>query len=182
MQNNENLAGNVVAGLTTSAVVIPKAMAYAGIAGLSVEAGMYAALIPMLVYALLGSSTKLSVSTTTTIAILTGAQLTMAVPDGDPAKLMSAVGALGVLVGIFLLLAGFLKMGFLANLISDPVLTGFKAGIAMVIIVDQFPKILGLHITKTGFLRDIFSIGNHVPETSIPTQLSHMTLGSNTRI
>src|SRR4249920_1148969 len=78
------LRPDTVAGLTTAAVVIPKAMAYATIAGLPVQVGLYTALVPMAIYALMGSSRPLSVSTTTTIAILSAAELGRAVPDGAP--------------------------------------------------------------------------------------------------
>src|SRR5512139_2409227 len=74
---------DILAGLTTAAVVIPKAMAFATIAGLPVEAGLYVALVPMLIYALLGTSRPLSVSSTSTIAILVAAELSVVVPDGD---------------------------------------------------------------------------------------------------
>src|ERR1700734_3051561 len=74
---------DALAGLTTAAVVIPKSMAYASIAGLPVQAGLYVALVPMLVYALLGSSRLLSVSTTSTLAILTASELARAAPGAD---------------------------------------------------------------------------------------------------
>ncbi len=79
---------DVVAGLTAAAVVLPKAMAYATVAGLPVAVGLYTAFIPMVIYALLGTSRVLSVSSTTTLAILAGTQLGLAVPDGDPARLV----------------------------------------------------------------------------------------------
>lgn len=160
---------DAVAGLTTAAVVIPKSMAFAVIAGLPVQAGLYVALVPMLVYALLGSSRILSVSSTTTLAILTATQLALAVPGGDPARLMAAAATLALLTGAFLILAGLLRLGFLANFISDPVLTGFKAGIGLVIMVDQVPKLLGLHIDKGHFFHNIWTTLQHLPETSIPT-------------
>ena len=84
---------DLVAGLTAAAVVLPKAMAYATVAGLPVAVGLYTAFIPMLIYALLGSSQVLSVSSTTTLAILAGTELALAVPDGDPARLVTATGA-----------------------------------------------------------------------------------------
>src|SRR5512144_3313775 len=160
---------DAVAGLTAAAVVLPKAMAYATVAGLPVAVGLYTAFVPMLVYAFLGSSRVLSVSSTTTLAILAGTQLGLVVPDGDPAKLLAATATLTALVGLMLLLARLLRLGFVANFISAPVLTGFKAGIGCVIVLDQLPKLLGIHITKQGFFRDIFSVAQHVPETSILT-------------
>jgi high affinity sulfate transporter 1 len=160
---------DVVAGLTAAAVVLPKAMAYATVAGLPVAVGLYTAFVPMIVYALLGSSRVLSVSSTTTLAILTGTQLGLAVPDGDPAKLATATATLTALVGAMLLMARLMRLGFVANFISAPVLTGFKAGIGLVIVLDQVPKLLGVHISKQGFFVDLLSVGHHIPETSLMT-------------
>jgi len=163
------LKPDLIAGLTAAAVVLPKAMAYATVAGLPVAAGLYTALVPMVVYAVLGTSRVLSVSSTATLAILAGAQLALAVPDGDPARLATAAATLAALTGALLLLASVLRLGFVANFISAPVLTGFKAGIGLVIVLDQVPKLLGIHITKEGFFRDILSIVHHLPDTSLLT-------------
>ena len=160
---------DIVAGLTAAAVVLPKAMAYATVAGLPVAVGLYTAFIPMAIYALLGTSRVLSVSSTTTLAILAGTQLGLAVPDGDPAKLVTATATLTLLVGAMLVLARMLRLGFVANFISAPVLTGFKAGIGLVIVLDQVPKLLGVHITKQGFFADILSVAHHLPDTSLLT-------------
>ena len=139
---------DILAGLTAAAVVIPKAMAYASVAGLPLQVGLYTCLVPMLIYAFYGTSRTMSVSTTTTIAILAGAQLGAMVPSGDPAALISASITLAFMVGLILTGAALLRLGFVANFISDPVLTGFKAGIGVVIIVDQLPKLLGIHFQK----------------------------------
>jgi high affinity sulfate transporter 1 len=160
---------DVVAGLTAAAVVLPKAMAYATVAGLPVAVGLYTAFIPMAIYALLGTSRVLSVSSTTTLAILAGTELGLVVPDGDPSKLVTATATLVALVGAMLLLARLLRLGFVANFISTPVLTGFKAGIGLVIVLDQVPKLLGIHITKQGFFLDALSVAQHIPETSLLT-------------
>ncbi len=169
---------DILAGLTAAAVIIPKAMAFSAIAGLPVETGLYAAFVPMIIYALLGTSRVLSVSTTTTIAILVASELAVAVPGGGPGERAAAAATLAVLVGGFLILAGVLRLGFIANFVSDPVLTGFKAGIGLVIIVDQLPKLLGFHIEKTGFFRDLASIASHIPESVVPTLvLGLITLG-----
>ncbi len=162
---------DVVAGLTAAAVVIPKALAYATIAGLPVQVGLYTAFIPPLVYALLGTSRNLSVTTTTTIAILAAAAIGEAVSSGSGVSLVTTTATLSVLVGLMLLLARVLRLGFLASFISDPVLTGFKAGIGCVIVLDQLPKVLGIHIEKTGFFRDIFAIFAQFAHLSLPTVL-----------
>jgi SulP family sulfate permease len=163
------LRPDIVAGLTAAAVVLPKAMAYATVAGLPVAIGLYTAFVPMVVYALLGSSRVLSVSSTTTLAILAGTQLGLAVPDADPARLIAATATLSALVGAMLLAARLLRLGFVANFISAPVLTGFKAGIGLVIVLDQLPKLLGIHIAKHGFFADLLSVAEHVPELSAVT-------------
>jgi MFS superfamily sulfate permease-like transporter len=137
----EWLRPDLTAGLTAAAVVIPKAMAYATIAGLPVQVGLYTALVPMIVYALLGSSRPLSFSTTTTIAILAAAELGGGVPDGNPGALIAAGATLAVLTGALLIAASVMRLGFIANFISEPVLTGFKSGIGLVIVVDQIPKL-----------------------------------------
>ena len=160
---------DLVAGLTAAAVVIPKAMAYAAVAGLPVAVGLYTAFVPMIVYAVLGTSRVLSVSSTTTLAILAGTELAIVVPDGDPSRLITATATLTALVGAMLLLARGARLGFVADFISTPVLTGFKAGIGLVIVLDQIPKLLGTHITKQGFFPDLLSVAQHVPETSLLT-------------
>jgi len=152
------LRWDVVAGLTAAAVVIPQSMAYATIAGLPVETGLYVALIPMLLYALLGASRPLSVSTTSTIAMLTAAALAAAVQSNNPADYMAPAATLALIVGAFLVLASLLRLGFLANFISLPVLTGFKAGVGVVIFVGQLGKVLGISVPKEPFFQTILSI------------------------
>jgi sulfate permease, SulP family len=163
------LRPDIIAGLVTAAVVIPKAMAYATVAGLPVQAGLYTAFVPAVIYALLGSSRVLSVSTTTTIAILTGANLALVVPDGDPAALLRASATLALMVGVLLVLASVLRLGFLATFISEPVLSGFKAGIGVVIVLDQVPKLLGVHFPKGTFLENLVALFRSLPDTSAVT-------------
>ena len=156
---------DVVAGLTAAAVVIPKAMAYATIAGLPVQVGLYTAFLPMLVYAFFGSSRVLSVSTSTTLAILVGADLSQVASGGDSAALLRASATLTLLVGAILVAAWVLRLGFVANFISEPVLIGFKAGIGVVIVVDQLPKLLGFHVKGANFVQKVAATIEHLPET-----------------
>ncbi len=165
----EWLRPDVIAGLTTAAVVIPKAMAYATIAGLPVQVGLYTAFVPVIIYAVLGSSRPLSVTTTTTIAILTAAELGQVVPGADSASLFKASAILTLLVGAILVLGSLLRLGAIANLISEPVLVGFKAGIGLVIVLDQVPKILGTHIVKGSFLHNVIAIAKGIPDASFAT-------------
>src|SRR5208337_4133613 len=170
------LRPDIVAGLTTGAVIIPMAMAYAMIAGLPVQVGLYTALVPMAIYAVVGTSRVLSVSTTTTVAILTAAQLGQAVPNGNPAALLRASATLTLLVGAALLLACLLRLGIVANFISEPVLVGFKGGIGLVIVVDQIPKILGIHFTRGTFVQNVLSIVHTLPRTSLATLAFGLTI------
>ena len=91
--------------------------------------------------------------------------------DGSGAELIRAAATLAMLVGVLLLLAGALRLGFVANFISEPVLTGFKSAIGLVIVVDQIPKLLGIHIIKAGFFRDVLAIVEQLPSTSVATLL-----------
>jgi high affinity sulfate transporter 1 len=169
------LRPDMVAGLTTGAVIIPKAMAYAMIAGLPVQVGLYTALVPMVIYAVLGTSRVLSVSTTTTLAILTAAQLGQVVPNGDLAALLRASVTLTLLVGAALVLACLLRLGFMANFISEPVLVGFKAGVGLLIVVDQVPKILGIHFPRGTFVHNVLSTVHNIPRTSLATLVVGLT-------
>jgi sulfate permease, SulP family len=160
---------DLVAGVTTASVIIPKAMAYAALAGLAVQVGLYTALLPMAVYALLGSSLRLSVSTTTTIGILTAAEISQLAPGASAEQAATIATSLALLVGVILALAAVLRLGFVAQFISEPVLTGFKAGIGIVIIVDQAPKLLGLHLPKASVLQTAFGLFQALPDRSPPT-------------
>jgi high affinity sulfate transporter 1 len=152
-----------VAGLTAAAVVIPQAMAYGAIAGLPVQVGLYTALVPMLVYALFGTSRPLSVSTTSTIAILTASALEP-LAKAQPDALMGLASTLALMVGALLLLGGLFRLGFLANFISLPVLTGFKAGIGVVILASQVPKILGI-AGGSGFFGNLTAVATGLGHT-----------------
>jgi high affinity sulfate transporter 1 len=147
-----------VAGLTAAAVVIPKAMACAVIAGLPVQAGLYTALAALLVYPLFGSSRVLSVTTTSTLALMTAAAVGVMNGGSSPADPMAVGVTLAFLVGAFLVVARILRLGFLANFISKPVLVGFEAGIGVVIAVSQLKSILGVHVaskTTAGTLQEL---------------------------
>ena len=163
------LRPDIIAGVTAAAVVIPKSMAYATIAGLPVEVGLYTAFLPMVIYAFLGTSRVLSVTTSSTIAILTAAELGEVAANGDPSSLLTATVTLTLLVGAILVIACALRLGFVANFISQPVLIGFKAGIGVVIVLDQIPKLTGVHISKGTFLHNLISTIQSVPETKLIT-------------
>jgi sulfate permease, SulP family len=177
----EWLQWDLIAGLITAAVVIPKAMAYATIAGLPVQVGLYTVLVPMAIYAVVGTSRPLSVSTTTTLAILVAAEFGQVAEGGDPASLMRVSATLTLLVGAILLLAALLRLGFIANFISEPVLIGFKAGIALVIVLDQAPKLLGVHFPKGTFVHNLLATLQAIPHASLPTLIVGIAWGPGHR-
>jgi high affinity sulfate transporter 1 len=158
-----------VAGVTTASVIVPKAMAYATLAGLPVQIGLYTVLLPTVIYALLGTSRVLSVSTTTTLGILTAAEIAEIAPHATAAQAVAVATTLALAVGVVLILASALRLGFVAQFISEPVLTGFKAGIGVVIVVDQLPKLLGIHFDKGSVLQNLLSIVAHLPDTRYAT-------------
>jgi len=165
----EWLRPDLIAGVTAAAVVIPKAMAYATIAGLPVQVGLYTAFLPMMIYAVLGTSRPLSVSTTTTIAILAATALERTASGTNITSLLRVSAMLTLLVGVFLVLSSLLRLGFIANFISAPVLVGFKAGIGLVIVTDQIPKILGIHFPKGSVPHNLLAILHGIPHTSLIT-------------
>jgi SulP family sulfate permease len=173
------LRSDIVAGATAGAVVIPQAMAYATVAGLPVQAGLYCALVPMAVYAVLGTSRALSVSTTSTISLLTG-QAIVEAGASDPKQALVLAGTLALLTGVILLVAGILGLGFLSDFIGPQVLAGFKIGVGLVILVDQLSKVLGITVTGDNFFAKVGSAVRHLgdtdPTTAVLAGLSVVTL------
>lgn len=165
------LRSDLIAGLSAAAVVIPMSLAYATLAGLPVQAGLYTAVAPMLIYAWLGTSRPLSLSTTATIAILTGTALTPLIQTHDSSELAGITAALSFMVGTMLLLAGTLRLGFIADFLSAPVLVGYQAGMGVVIVLDQIPKLLGTNIIKGNFLHNVVATVSSLPDASLATLL-----------
>jgi sulfate permease, SulP family len=148
------LRSDGIAGITTAAVVVPQALAYATIAGLPLEHGLYCALVPMAMYALLGTSRPLSVSTTSTISLLTAAAIATAPSGANPAEVASLVA---IEAGAVLLLAGAFGLGFVSDFISRPVLAGFKIGMGLTIAASQLGKILGVEVEGRTFFPKVWS-------------------------
>ncbi|WP_082608844.1 SulP family inorganic anion transporter [Oerskovia sp. Root918] len=148
-----SLRTDVLAGLTAGAVVVPQAMAYATIADLPVQYGLYTCMLPMVVYAALGGSRALSMSTTSTIATLVATSLvglSTVSGGGDSEARIRALATLTVLVGVMLLVARVLRLGSLVQNISHATLTGIKASVGLTVAVGQVPKLLGARETLHG--------------------------------
>lgn len=138
------LRDDVQAGLSVAAYLVPQSMAYAALAGLSPAVGLWAALPALLVYTVLGSSRQLSIGPESTTALMTSSALATVVADGDPAKYIACAAALTLLVGLTCCLAGIFRLGFLAGLLSKPVLVGYMTGIAIAMVISQSSTIFGL--------------------------------------
>lgn len=128
------LSGDVVAGLTVWAVLVPEALAYATIAGVSPVVGLYAAPAALIFYAAFGSSRHLVVGPMSATAALSAATVAEFATQGDD-KFVAFTAALAITTGLAALAAGLLRLGFLANFISEPVLKGFVVGLALTIIM-----------------------------------------------
>jgi high affinity sulfate transporter 1 len=164
------LRGDLLAGLTVAAYLIPQVMAYATLAGLSPIAGLWAALAPLLIYALLGSSRHMSVGPESTTALMVVAVLAP-FAAGDASRYAALAAVLGVLVGAICFLAGIARLGFLANLLSRPVLVGYMAGVAFVMMASQLGKLTGASVVGDEFVDQMRSFARGVGELHWPTML-----------
>lgn len=150
------LRGDVLAGITVAAYLVPQVMAYAGVAGLPPVAGLWAILPAIAAYAVFGSSRLLSVGPESTTALMT-ATVVAPLAAGDPAKYAALTAALAVAVGLMCLVAWALRLGFVADLLSRPVLIGYLAGVALIMVVDQLPKLTGVDTEGDGFFTKFWS-------------------------
>ena len=181
----ESLKIDAVAGLTVAALAIPSAMGYASIAGLPVQAGLYALLLPVLAYAFLGSSPRLVVGPEGAVAAMIGSALMPLAVQGS-AEYISMAAALAILVGVIFILARFAKIGGITEFMSVPVLVGYLSGIAVFLIVAQLGKITGIPVdaeTTVGKLHDILvGIGALHPLTFVIACISLVSLALLKRI
>jgi sulfate permease, SulP family len=160
----EWLRGDVVAGLTVWAVLVPEALAYASIAGVSPVVGLYAAPGALLLYAAFGSSRHLVVGPMAATAALSAAAVGD-VAAGDSGAFAALTVTLALTVGMLALAAGLLRLGFIATFISEPVLKGFIVGLALTIIVGQIPKLLGVPKGSGNFFSQAWHLATHLGQT-----------------
>jgi high affinity sulfate transporter 1 len=162
------LKSDLAAGLSVAAVSLPSAIAYPAIAGLPTEVGIYATIFALLGYALLGPSRQLMVGPdTATCIMLAGVLATLGV--ADPGERVTVTVVLSLLVGAACVLAGVLRLGFLANFLSRPMLVGFLAGISISLIIGQMKRLTGVEIETDGLLRPILSLAAQLDAIHGPT-------------
>jgi sulfate permease, SulP family len=158
------LRGDLIAGLTVWAVLVPEALAYASIAGVSPVIGLYAAPPALILYAAFGSSRHLIVGPMSATAALSAA----AVADlttGGPDEVLAFTGVLAIMTGVLAFGAGLIRLGFLANFISEPVLKGFIIGLALTIVIGQVPKLFGIEKEGGDFFEQLWGVITHLDET-----------------
>ncbi|HEY9423267.1 MAG TPA: SulP family inorganic anion transporter [Microterricola sp.] len=167
----EWIGPDVLAGLAAGAVVVPQGMAYATIASLPVQIGLYSCMVPMLVYALLGGSRAMSVSTTSTIATLTATTLVSAGVAAGSDDAVRDLTTLTLLVGVILLLARLLRLGAIVENINKSTILGIQIGVGATVAVGQLPTLLGVdsNFTGHGFFRSINAVIVALPSMNVPT-------------
>ena len=158
------LRGDVIAGLTVLALLIPEGMAYAEIAGLPPQTAFYAAPIGLVLYAVFGTSRQLVVAVSAAIATMSAVAVAPLAAAGTPEYAAYSVG-LALLAGLISLLAGFFKLGRIASFFSESVLTGFVTGLALTIAIKQVPKLFGFESGHGNFWERLADIVRYLPET-----------------
>ena len=163
------LRDDTIAAFTVIGLLLPECLAYAQIAGVPPQAGLYATLAGLTVYALFGTSRQLMVSPTSTAAIMAAAVLA-AHGAHSPAEALTLVTMVAGLVGLFMLIAGVARLGFISEFLARPVITGYVTGLALTIIARQVPKLLGLHVvTSANFFQVVYADLTHLDQTSLVT-------------
>lgn len=163
-----NAPADIRAGLSVAAVAIPVAIAYAELAGFPPQVGLYSSILPLVAYAVFGSSRQLIVGPdAATCAVVASAVAPMAA--GDPQIYASLSVALAALTGLICVAASFFRLGALADFLSKPILVGFLNGVALSIILGQAGKILGLDLQSTGLLPPLIEVVDRLGEIHLPT-------------
>ncbi len=152
--NKDQFKGDLSAGLTVGVMLIPQGMAYAMIAGLPPIYGLYAATIPLVIYALLGTSRQLAVGPVAMVSLLTAAGIGTLADGGTELYILLAI-TLAFMVGMIQFLLGVFRLGFLVNFLSHPVISGFTSAAALIIGLSQLKHLLGVSMTRTNYVHEI---------------------------
>ncbi len=155
---------DIVAGLSVAAVALPIAIAYAEIARVPAVVGIYSAIFPLFAYALFGSSRQLMTGPDAATCIMAAASIG-AISGGDPHRYTVLMVALTLMTGLFYIAAGIVRLGFIANFLSHPILVGYLHGIALVILIGQLPKLFGFSAQGNGFFPQVAAFAGHLDST-----------------
>ncbi len=163
------LRGDVLAGLTVAAYLVPQVMAYAEVAGMPAISGLWAVGPALLVYAFVGSSRQLSVGPESTTALMTAAGVGGLVAAAGTERYAEVAALMAIAVGLVSFVAWGARLGFLAGLFSRPVLVGYMAGIAALMVMSQMGKILGVRVEGESFIQELREVLSRLSETHVPT-------------
>jgi sulfate permease, SulP family len=164
------LRGDVVAGVTVAAYLVPQVMAYAEVAGLPPVVGLWAVVGAMAVYAVLGSSRQMSVGPESTTALMTAVAVGP-LAAGDPGRYATLAAALALVVAALCVVGWVARLGFLGELLSKPVLVGYLAGVAVIMIVSQLDTVTGVEVEGATPVQEIWSFLGGLREVQAPTVL-----------
>src|SRR5262245_3914840 len=145
------LVSDLAAGLVLTAMLVPVGMAYAAASGLPAILGLYATIVPLLAYALFGPSRILVLGPDSSLAPMIAAAI-LPIAAGDPQRAATAAAMLAVLAGLFGLVAGLLRLGFVTDLLAKPIRYGYMNGIALTVLVSQLPKLFGFSVKGDGLI------------------------------
>lgn len=173
--NSKQIPLEITAGITFAAFAIPEVMGYTKIAGMPIVTGIYTILLPMVAFAIFGSSRHLVVGAdSATAAIIASGLITIAVPESP--QCVAYASMIALLVAILLLLGGLLRLGFLADFLSHTVLIGFLTGVGIYISISQFSGMLGIPSGSDGTSLQILSLLRNLSLTNIPTLLVSLSV------
>src|SRR5215472_3364822 len=165
----DSFSKDVTAGLAIAAVALPVAIAYPEIAGLPPAVGLYASILPLLAYAIFGSSRQLIVGPdAATLTILAAALSEMWITGSEQQRAVAAA-AFAIAVGIMCLLAGVFRLGFIANFLSRPILTGYLCGMSLTLLSSQIGRLTSVQPESSGFLRPLIELGGRLAQVHLPT-------------
>ncbi|MFA9441513.1 SulP family inorganic anion transporter [Uliginosibacterium sp. sgz301328] len=170
-----DVRADLFAGISIATIALPVSIAYAQLAGFSPVVGLYSAILPMIAYAFFGSSRQLIVGPDAATCAMISATL-MPLAGGDPEHYHALAISLTLITGLLCIVAGRLRMGFLADLLSSPILIGLLNGVAVTIIVGQLGKIGGFSLEGKDFIGQVISIGRNISSLHLPTFLLSASL------
>jgi SulP family sulfate permease len=156
---------DLIAAVTSWGVMVPVALAYAGLAGVPAELGLVTAFAAMAAYAVFGTSRHLKVTVSSTMAVMS-ASVVADLASGDPAAYLAFTAALALTVGVMLVAAGPARLGFISDFLTKSVVTGFIIGVAITIIIGQLPKILGVPGLDGSLPEQVVQLVSQLPDTN----------------
>jgi SulP family sulfate permease len=163
--SRSTLSNDLIAALIVTIMLIPQSLAYALLAGLPPEAGLYASIVPIMLYAVFGTSRALAVGPVAVVSLMTAAALSNIVEQGTMGYAVAALSLAG-LSGVMLLAMGLFRLGFLANFLSHPVIAGFITASGIIIAASQLKHVLGIEADGHNLLELVLSLAEHASETN----------------